>query len=116
MDTLLLDVETWDLMVDVSGNIASAKAPYAQAQDAASALKTFQGEVYFDTTLGVPYFAEILGHLPPLSLVRTLFVNAALAVPGTVSAQCFFSSFTGRVLGGQVQITDALGNVAAAGF
>jgi len=116
VDTLLLEPTIWDLTVDVAGNIAVAKAPLALAQDAASALRTFLGEVYYDTTLGIPYFGQILGQLPPLSLLRTYFVEAALTVPDVVSAQCFFTSFTGRVLSGQVQLVDDLGNVTAAGF
>ena len=54
-DTLLLDLTNWDLVLDVNGNIAIARPPYALAQDAASAVKTFQGECYYDTTLGIPY-------------------------------------------------------------
>lgn len=116
MDTLLLDAQTWDLTVDASDNIAVAKGSLALAQDAASAIRTFLGEVYYNTELGIPYFSQILGQLPPLSLLRTYFVNAALTVPTVVSAQCFFSSFAGRVLSGQVQITDDTGNISVASF
>jgi len=114
--TLLLDTGTWDLAVDAAGNIAVARAPYALAQDTASAIRLFQGELYFDTTKGIPYFAQIFGRAPPLPLVKAYFVNAALTVPGVVSAKCFFTSWADRGLRGQVQITDASGSVSAAGF
>ncbi len=50
-----LDTVAWDLTVDTTGNIAVASNPYSMAQDAASAIRTFQGEVYYDTTLGIPF-------------------------------------------------------------
>lgn len=116
MDTLFLDPSSWDLAIDVSGNIAMASEPYALVQDAASAIKTFEGEVYYNTTLGIPYFQQILGQSPPLSLVRTYFEDAALTVPEVTGARCFFTAFTDRVLSGQVQVTDATGNISVAGF
>lgn len=116
MQTLLLNPTTWDLTVDVSGNIAVASDPYSMAQDAASEIKTFAGEVYYDTTIGVPFWTSILGKLPALSLVKAKFVAAALRVPGVVAAQVFISSFRDRILSGQVQITDATGTITAATF
>lgn len=116
MRTLLLDTTTWDLVVDAAGNIAAAADPYALAQDAASAIRLFAGELWYDITKGVPYWAQILGVAPPLSLLKAKFIAAALTVPGVVSAQCFISSFTDREVRGQVQITDANGNTAAATF
>jgi len=116
MDTIYVDPVSCDLVLDSFGNIAMASNPYALAQDAASAVKTFSGEVYYDTTQGLPYFSQVLGHLPPLSVIRQQMVDAALTVPGVVSAQVFFSSLSGRTLSGQVQVTDATGTVSAIGF
>jgi hypothetical protein len=116
LSTLLLDRTTWDLCVDANGNIAMATPPYSIAQDVASAIKLFSGELYYDTSQGVPYFSQILGHFPPLALMKAQFVAAALTVPGVASAQCFISSVTDRKVSGQVQITDTAGNVSAVGF
>jgi len=115
MDTLLLDTGTWDLVVDSSGNIAVASAPYALAQDAASAIRTFQSEVYYNTILGVDYDI-ILGKLPPLALLKSQLVDAALTVPGVVAAQCFITGLAGRRLTGQVQVTDTAGRITSASF
>lgn len=115
-DTLLLDTQSWDLVLDAAGNIAVASAPYALAQDAASAIKLFQGELWYDTSQGIPYFSTTLGMLPPVSLLKQQFVAAALTVPGVVSAQCFISSLIGRKVSGQVQVTDSAGNITAAAF
>ncbi len=116
MDTLLLDVEAWDLAVDTARNIAMASAPYALAQDAASAIKTFEGEVYYNTALGIPYFTQILGYAPPIALMKANFNEAALIVPEVVTSQCFITSWEDRVVRGQVQITDENGNTSAASF
>lgn len=93
-----------------------ATEPYALAQDAASAIKTFLGEVYYDTTLGIPYFEQILGYAPPISLMKAYFVQAALTVPGVIKAQAFITSWEGRVVEGQIQVYDAAGAIAVAGF
>jgi hypothetical protein len=116
MDTLFLTPDSWDLTLDVNGNIAVANAPYSLAQDAASACRTFLGEVYYDTTQGVPYWQQILGHFPTLQLVKSKLVAAAETVPGVASAQVFISSVEDRQLRGQVQVTDANGNTSSASF
>lgn len=116
MQTLLLDLTTWDLVIDADGNIAVASAPYSLAQDAASAIRLFQGELWYDTTQGVPYFQDILGKTPPPSLIKAKFVRAAKTVPGVVEAVCFITGITDRRLTGQVQVTDTFGVISAASF
>lgn len=102
MKTLLLDVSSWDLVLDAAGNIAIAAEPYAVAQDVASAIKLFAGELWYDTTKGVPYFASILGKSPPVEFYKAANVAAALTVPTVVSASCTISSFQNRTVGGSV--------------
>lgn len=114
--TLLLDRTSWDLVIDASANIAVASDPYALAQDAASAIRLFQGELYYDTTKGVPYWQSILGQLPPISLMKSKFVAAALTVPGVARARCFITSISGREVRGQVQITDKTGIIQGVAF
>jgi hypothetical protein len=119
MDTLLLDTVTWDLLLDANGNIAVATDPYSLAQDAASAIRTFLGECFFDTTVGVDY-SRILGQSPPaLALIKQLFGAAALTVPDVENVKVYISGFdpNTRILTGQVQVTDAeTGQVSAATF
>jgi hypothetical protein len=105
MDTLLLDASTWDLALDADGNIAVASNPYSLAQDAASAIKTFLGEVYYDTTVGVPYLTEILGKMPPLALLIEALQKTAKTVPDVDSALCILTQFDDRRFVGQVQVT-----------
>lgn len=122
MQTLLLSsaatagAAAWDLVLDTQGNIAVASEPYAIAQDAASECRLFAGEAFYDTGRGIPYWGQILGLRPPLSLVRAYLVQAAMLVPDVVKAAVFFSSFTNRQLGGQVQVTNETGGTIASAF
>ena len=117
--TLLLDSLSWDLVVNAFGDIAVAQPPYALAQDATSAIKTFQGEEFFDVSQGIAYLSQVFGQPVPVQFLRQALVNAALSVPGVAAAQVFFSALTNRVLSGQVQVTQtgtATGQIAATTF
>lgn len=115
-NTLLLDPISWDLLVDANGNIAMASPPYSLAQDVASAIKTFLGECWYNTTVGTPYFDNILGQMPPLAYVQGQVVLAALTVSGVVSAKCVIKSFQGRTIVGQCVFIDESGNTQTANF
>ena len=74
------------------------------------------GELWYDTTQGVPYFYKILGEAPPVSLMKAAFNGAALQVPGVLTSKCFLSALVDRVLTGQVQITNSASKVSAVSF
>lgn len=116
MKTLLLDTVDWDLVLDASGNIAVASEPYSLAQDAASAIRTFAREVWYDTTLGVEYWRKIMGFLPPLNLLKAEFVNAARKVPRVSDVRCYMTRVTDRVIAGQIQVVDQFGRTAVINF
>jgi len=109
MNTLLLDQTLWDLCTDAAGNIAMAQEPYAIAQDAASACRTFRGEVWYDNALGVPYFQQVLGQALSLPQLRAQLEGAARSVPDVVSARVFFTGIEARRVQGQVQVTTSEG-------
>ena len=111
MKTLLLSPSTWDLLVDSSGNIAVASNPYSIAQDVASAIKVFIGEVYYDTTLGLPYLGQILGQsrTDAVSVVAAQTEQAALTVPEVVKAKCTQLHYSNRTLSGVVEVIDTTG-------
>lgn len=111
MKTLLLVTDAWDLCLDAAGNIAAAEAPYARAQDVASALRLFAAELWYDVSKGIPYWQDILGKAPPAVVFEQYMVRAALTVPGVVSAQCAIESIEGRRLVGQVTFTAADGTI-----
>lgn len=102
MKSLLLDTVAWDLVLDAGGNIAVATAPYSRAQDVACAIRLFLAECWYDTTRGIPYFSEILGHAPPVPVFEAYMVRAALTVDGVASAQCSIESVDARKVTGSV--------------
>jgi hypothetical protein len=123
-DTILLAVDTWDYVVDAAGNWAKASPPYSLAQDVSSACRLIKGELWYDGSQGIPFLnlnggkggpnnnSNVLGQTPPLSLLQEYFVQAALTVPGVVTAVCVIQSFdaAARRVNGQVQFTDVNGN------
>lgn len=111
MKTLLLDITGWDLLTDAAGNIAVASDPYSQAQDVASALKLFLGELWYNIVKGVPYFTEILGQSPPVTFFQEVLVQAALTVPGVVSAECIIEAFENRTVTARVPFTTGTGQL-----
>ena len=115
-NTLLLDISAWDLVLDSAGNVALAKPPYSTAQDVASALRTFLGECWYDTTIGVPYWQQLLGNSPTQSQLEAALNAAALTVPGVVSAATALNAFTNRQISGQVQFTTSDGTTTTVTF
>lgn len=104
--TLLLD-QNWDLTLDASRNLAVVGRPYSTAQDVASAVRLFKGELWYDTTQGVPYFEAILGKLPSLQFIKLQLIAAGLTVPNVARIACFLTGpGRERTIGGQLQITD----------
>jgi hypothetical protein len=91
------------LTKDASRNIAIASEPYSQAQDIASACRLFRSEAWFDTTRGIPYWERILGHAPPIGVIKSALNTAALTVPGINAAQSFIVVNRDRTVTGQVQ-------------
>lgn len=114
--TLLLDRTQWDLVLDSAGNIAMCQPPYALEQDVASAVRLFINELWFQSNKGVPYFENVLGRFPPLSLLIGLIEKAALTVSGVVSAQCVISAFNQREVSGEIRFIDENGEARGVRF
>jgi hypothetical protein len=109
--TLLLDRTTWDLCADAAGNIAIATEPYSQEQDVASECRVFEGECYYDTTRGLPYFSSILGKMQPIQVLKERLVTAAELVPGVSKATVYLISISGRQVRGQVQFNNRVASL-----
>jgi len=117
MDSLNITDDGNDLFVDSSGNIAVATGSFALALNAACAIRTFSGECFYNTTLGIPYFSTILGKNPPVEYLRSQLSATALSSdPDIKSTTVYFTSITDRKLSGQVQVSTSTGNVAASSF
>lgn len=111
MNSLLLSTDNWDLTIDGSNNIATATGGYAVAQDVASAIRTFLGECYYDTLLGIPFFTIALGQRLSQSALQSAINAQALNVNGVVQAKTTLNPLnqTTRLLTGTVSIIDTNG-------
>lgn len=103
-DTIFLNPTTWDLDIDAAGNIALANAPYATAQNVASALRLWRGEAPFDTDRGMPYDGEILGKQVPRQTLAQWMQTEAESVADVTKATVVLQ-YGDRVESGQVQLT-----------
>jgi hypothetical protein len=115
-NTLLLDQSAWDLVLDINGNIALAGTPYSYAQDVTSAVRTFLGECWYNTNLGIPYWQQILGQLPPIGYIEQQISLEALTIPNIISAEASIVNFVNRAIEGVILITDADSNPAIVPF
>ncbi|WP_235012297.1 hypothetical protein [Caballeronia catudaia] len=104
------------MCLDAAGDIACATDPYQVAQDVASAIRTFRGECFYDTTLGIPYWQAVLSQLPPASFIRSELVKAALTVPNVAAASVTQLVLNDRQVTGEIDVTDTSGNTQTAAF
>lgn len=116
--SLLLDRTTWDLVLDQNRNLAVCSAPYAVLQDVACAIRTFSGECWYDTSLGIPYFGLILGKGQSASVFKAQAEAAALTVDGVSAATCVITKIgSDRRLSGVIEITlSSSGETQVVGF
>lgn len=110
-NTLFLNKDTWDLELDASNQIAMTSGPYGIAQNVANAVRLFTNDAYFMPDDGIPHFAIDLGKQPPEAVLRAKITQAAQAVEGVATAVTTFSTFEGRTLEGNIQITTNTGDV-----
>lgn len=114
--TLLLDRDAWDLVLDAAGDIAVAGAPYATAQDVASAIRTFKGDCWYDQQKGIPYWQEVLGRYPPMALVRERITAEAMREPGVDRVEIVDMRLDDRSLSGRVLVHDKYGQSIEVAF
>jgi len=79
---------TTDEMVLISG-------VEAVAQDISVRLQLFKGEWFRDTRIGIPYYEKILGEKPRIGVIKSIFQQAILAVPGMISISDLQLEYTG---------------------
>jgi len=67
----------------------------AVAQGVSIRLRTFQGEYFLDTRIGMPYFQKILGFKTSVNVLKEIFRDAILKAPGVDSIQNLTVSYSG---------------------
>src|SRR6478752_2230488 len=58
-------------------------------QDILTRLRTFQGEWFLDTTIGVPYYQTILVKAPDMTAIATALKDQILSTPGVLTLNQF---------------------------
>jgi hypothetical protein len=76
----------------------------------ASACRLFLGELWYDISQGISYWQQLLG------LNNAALNNAALTVPGVVTANTIITSSAGREISGQVQFSTSDGTETSVNF
>lgn len=95
---LLMNIDTDHDCVFVNGSCPVTVTPReTMGQKIKIKLLTFRGEWFQDTTYGVPYWQEILGHKVSKSRVDMLFQEAILEERGVTEIIEFKSSLYNRV-------------------
>ncbi len=82
-----------DLVVD-KGQLVLVEEREELEQHLAQRLRTFLGEWFLDTTIGIPYFDDILVKQPNVNVVDTLFIDEILGTPGIIRLLEFNSDLT----------------------
>ena len=83
MRTLLLDVDTNDLVVGTDRNLAFTTGLVDfYAQKITNVLQTFAGEWFLDETIGLPYFETIMKKGADLDDVNAIFQAEILDIDG----------------------------------
>lgn len=120
-DTLALTAD-WDLDLDDQGNwrtVGDATATDPQtgpgmrlAQDVATRLRAWRGEVWFNVQQGIDY-PLYLGRAPSLLQLRADYQSEALLVPGCATALADIDlQRTMRAVGGTIYLSDLNGYTA----
>jgi len=117
MTSLLLDRTTWDFVLDANSNLAVCTEPYSVLQDVACAIRTWLGECWYDTSLGLPYDSGIFDGISSIPLLRSQAEEAAMTVPGVAAAQCaLIGPRDDRSIGGVIAVTLTTGETSSVQF
>jgi hypothetical protein len=99
-----LNPVTWDIYLDGNGNLELTDNDSSIAQDVACSIRTFEGEVWYNNVLGMPYFQAIFGKNPPHSFLTSNIQEQALTCPDVTSVNVVGIGLDGRTLKGVVVV------------
>lgn len=92
MSDLKLDQVSGDLVVE-NGDLVLTTGEDAIRQHVQQRLRTFLGEWFLDTGVGVPWFQDILKKNPNPQIVDGLIQNEIIQTPGVVELLKYESDF-----------------------
>lgn len=109
--------ENWDIHLNGENNLSTTQDANAVAQDVASACKTHLGEVWFDTSLGIPWFTQILGKPVSAVFIQAQLEKQAKRLPYVSNARAtVITDRATRSSRGLIAIVDANGQELAVIF
>ena len=79
-----VDPNFGDIAVDDQGQMVLVTGQEEIREHSGQRLKTFFGEWFLDTTLGIPYFDEIFEKGQNVNDIDAIFINEILATPGII--------------------------------
>lgn len=87
----------WKRLPDGTFDLVMAEGADAVAQQIKIVLKTFMGEWFLDTTVGIPYFEDILKKNPRSEVVETVLRGKIASVTGVTRVTAFDISIDNRL-------------------
>ena len=87
----------WKRLPDGTFDLVMAEGADAVAQQIKIVLKTFMGEWFLDTTVGIPYFEDILKKNPRSEVVETVLRGKIASVTGVTRVTAFGISIDNRL-------------------
>ena len=110
MITLALD-NSWDITVDSLGNLATLSDNERLAQDVASSVRVFKGELPFDIERGVEYNNPDLNR----ETLNYEMNEQAKLIDGVAESVVLFEELSNRTLKPVIYITNEQGNQITVG-
>lgn len=111
MKTLKLDNDTWDVGIDDVGNIAVVSGNQRLAQDVASSVRVWKGELPFNTDRGIDY-----GNPDELMPTLNYEINKqARVIDGVQDSYVVFDKLTDRKLNTTIYLTNESGEEVVVG-
>lgn len=109
MGSLFIDETTWDICADENRNLAIVQGPKALIQRVACELKHFEGEGWYDSRQGLPYFISVLGVETTSPLVVSLIENHVTRINTIGSVIALLQITKDRRLTGDIRVTTQSG-------
>lgn len=108
----LLLAENGDLAI-VNNDLAITNDKQSLAQKIKVALKTIEGEYFYNSSIGVPYFSEILGQNNAIDTIRAIMIDYISKIEGVKELTDFNLSLDSRtrVLNMKFTVTDEENNI-----
>lgn len=97
--TLAIDPDTNDVFFGVDGALAIVTGPEAVGQHVRARLKTFQGEWFLDSEVGVPWLDEIFAREYNAALAEAVTKATILDTDGVIGIETFSVGFDRQTRG-----------------